>query len=192
MCSRYELNATAREVAARFGLTVPPPLPNRAEVRPTDLALVVGPGREGRLARWGLEVPWDKRPLINARAETLGRRAAFRGLLANRVLIPASLWFEWRKEEGGGKSRFALRPAAGSPFAFAGLADGGRFTMVTCAPSPSIAHIHDRMPVVLAGDAESLWLDPAAPFEAASRALRPYEGEIASEGGGPSQGDLFA
>jgi len=35
MCSRYELNSTAREVAAR----------------------------------WGLEVAWSKRPLINARAE---------------------------------------------------------------------------------------------------------------------------
>lgn len=189
MCSRYELNASAAEVAARFALTVPPPPPNRAEVRPTDFALVIGPGRQGRLARWGLEVPWDKRPLINARAETLARRPAFKHLLGNRVLIPASRWFEWRHQPGGGKTRFTLFPAGGGPFAFAGLLDGDRFTMVTCAPCPAIAHVHDRMPVVLAEEAEAAWLDPDAPFDPGL--LRPFAGEVAAEAEAPDQPSLF-
>ena len=175
MCSRYELNATAGEVAARFRLTVPPPLPNRAEIRPTDFALVIGPGG-GQLVRWGLEVSWDKRPLINARAETLASKRSFQPLLRSRVLIPATRWWEW-KAEAGGKTKIALRPKAGGLFAFAGLLDGERFALVTRAADLEIAAIHDRMPSVLTGAGEALWLDPARPFAEAAAALAP--GEIA-------------
>ena len=96
MCSRYELNAHSRDLVGRFGLTVPPPLPNRAEVRPTDAALVIGAGG-AELLSWGLPVTWQNGPLINARAEGLDSRPTFRPLLAKgRVLVPASAWWEWR------------------------------------------------------------------------------------------------
>ncbi|MGE5547864.1 MAG: SOS response-associated peptidase [Solirubrobacterales bacterium] len=198
MCSRYELNATAREVAGRFGLTVPPPLPNATEVRPTDMGLVIGP--EGaRLLRWGLQVSWDKRPLINARAETLATRSAFRRLLGSRVVIPATRWWEWRKEpDGKTKTKMAITRGDGDLFAFAGLVDGDRFTVVTCAPTAELAAVHDRMPAVLAPEAEAAWLDPSQPFEAASRGLLPYAGELAvttdvgsADVGPPAQGTLF-
>lgn len=152
MCSRYELNASAREVAGRFGLTMPPIMPNCAEIRPTDTALILTPDGP-QLARWGLDVPWDKRPLINARAETLSTK--FKRLLPNRILIPASLWFEW---QGPAKRKHRLFRADKDLFAFAGLLDGDRFTLVTQAPLPAIAQIHDRMPAVLAPGAEAQWL----------------------------------
>lgn len=193
MCSRYELNATAREVAGRFALTVPPPLPNRAEVRPTDPALVVLPGHDGRLLRWGLAVDWDKRPLINARAETLATRPVFRRLLSSRVAIPATLWFEWRKQPDGRKAKVAIHRPDNGLLAFAGLMEGDRFILVTCEPCPALAAIHDRMPAVLAPEVEAAWLDPALPFARVAEVLRPYAGDLATEEGEPPrQPTLFA
>jgi putative SOS response-associated peptidase YedK len=188
MCSRFELNAQAREVAARFGLALPPPLPNAAEIRPTDLALAIA-ADGARLLPWGLAVDWDKRPLINARAETLPRRATFRRLLQSRVLIPASAWWEWRSA-GKRKIKVRLRPEEPGLFALAGLSDGERFTIATCAAPPAIAGIHDRMPVVLPAGAEAAWLDPQTPF--GELALTPYGGAISAiDDDTPGQGDLF-
>jgi len=191
MCSRYELNADARELGARFRLTVPPP-PNRAEVHPTDPALVIGPDG-GRLARWGLEAAWSKRPLINARAESLAERDAFRRLLTARVLIPATLWWEWRvAADGRGRTKMRLRPAGDGAFAFAGLLDGERFTMITRAAQASIADVHERMPALLRPADEALWLDPTRPFAEAAAALAPPDAVIEAVPEAPSaQGDLF-
>jgi putative SOS response-associated peptidase YedK len=199
MCSRFELSSTARACAARFGLKIPPPWPNRAEVRPTDLALTIGAG-EGRLLRWGLEVAWDKRPLINARAETLAERAAFRRLLGRRVLVPATAWWEWRLgADGKSRTKYRLGRGDGDLFALAGLYDGDRLVVVTCAPAPSIAHVHDRMPVLLPAEAEAAWADPAVPFAQVAAALTPYAGELdavpesapAPPKPMPAQGELF-
>jgi len=190
MCSRFELNASPREVAARFGLALPPPMPNRAEIRPTDLALAIG-ADGARLLRWGLAVEWGKRPLINARAETLARRRSFKGLLGTRVLIPASAWWEWRPAVDGAKIKVRLRPAEAGLFALAGLADGDRFTIATCAAAPDIAAIHDRMPAVLPRDSEAWWIDPALPFAAVAAALAPYAPPLDAADDSPSQGDLF-
>ncbi|MCR6630775.1 MAG: SOS response-associated peptidase [Magnetospirillum sp.] len=198
MCSRFDLKQTPQDLMSRFGLTVPPPWPNRPEVRPTDFTLVVGPGGQGRLARFGLEVEWDKRPLINARAETLAQRPAFRRLLGRRVLVPASGWWEWR-DGPHGKTRMRLEPADAGLFAFAGLMDGDHFAVVTCASAPSIAHVHDRMPVVLPPEAEAAWVDPLVPFEQVIPALSPHAGEVtalveadpAKPKGRSAQGDLF-
>ncbi|MBX9635593.1 MAG: SOS response-associated peptidase, partial [Magnetospirillum sp.] len=169
MCSRFELKSDARSVCSRFGLTVPPPWANRAEIRPTDAALVIGAGpgeevRGGRVLHWGFEVDWDKRPLINARAETLSSRVTFRRLLGSRVLVPATSWWEWRhSSDGKTKTKMRLGLADGALFAMAGLVDGGRFTLITCPPSAAIAHVHDRMPLVLAPAAEAAWTDPEIP-----------------------------
>ena len=191
MCSRFELNAPARALAGRFRLAAPPPLPNRAEIRPTDAALVVAAGG-GRLAGWGLAVGWNRRPLINARAETLTARPSFRRLLAGRVLVPATAWWEWRAEAAGGRTKLRLAPAL-PLFALAGLLDGERFTLVTCAAAPGLAAIHDRMPAVLRPEDEGLWLDPDRPFAEAAAALAPYAGPIAAtaEAPPPAQGSLF-
>lgn len=199
MCSRFELRAERGAVVERFGLRGPPPWPNAAEIRPTDLALAVRGGR-GKLFRWGLTVEWDPRPLINARAETLDQRPAFRPLLAARVLVPATAWWEWRANgDGGAKTKMRLARADGALFALAGLFDGDRLVVVTCAAAPSVAFVHGRMPVVLAPEAEGLWADASQPFTAAASALVPYGGGLAAvpepaavaPTPRPAQGDLF-
>jgi putative SOS response-associated peptidase YedK len=166
MCSRFELNHPAREVAVRFGLALPPNLPPPV-VRPTDLALVIT-AEGAKLARFGLAVSWSKQPLINARAETVAGKPSFRPLLGRRCLVPASLWVEWP-----GKVLTRLRPADHRIFALAGLLGEDGFVLLTCTPAPAIAALHDRMPVVLAETAEAAWIDPARTFAEVEGALTP-------------------
>jgi putative SOS response-associated peptidase YedK len=147
-------------------------------VRPTDPALAItaqGP----RILRFGLKVTWQKPPLINARSETVAQRSAFRPLLGHRCLVPASAWIEWQ-DVGAGKKKqmWRLKPAAAEPFALAGLVGDESFVLLTCAPAPAIAFIHDRMPVVLAADWEEVWLDSRAAFADLAGALGPCDRTI--------------
>ncbi len=199
MCSRFEMSATPSDVARRFHLlTVPERLPGPL-VRPTDWALVVGPSRRVRFLRFGLPVSWQKAPLINARAESLREKAFFRPLLGARCLVPATCWLEWRKDDPANpktpKHKTVLRPTDGEAFALAGLVQEGHFLIVTCAPAEAIAHVHDRMPVVLRPQDEARWLDPALDFEQVEPLLAPYPEaldalEEGAEPDAPSQ-DLF-
>ena len=126
-------------------------------IRPTDFATVLLAAGEARL-RWGLAVSWDKRPLINARAETLASRPTFRALLGRRCVVPAGAWWEWQ-----GKRRFRLGLEDGTEMGFAGLFDGDAFVVVTRPAHPALADIHDRMPAVLSENGRQAWLnqDPA-------------------------------
>jgi putative SOS response-associated peptidase YedK len=185
MCSRFELNSPAREITARFRLPVPPPNLPGPVIRPTDPALVVtvhGP----RVLRFGFAVDWAKRLLIIARAETVRQRSSFKPLLSSRCLVPASAWFEWQ-EIGPGKKKplWRLRPAGQIPFALAGLVSGESFVLLTCAAAPSIAVIHDRMPVVATPAWEKDWLDGGKDFAELEPALVSYDGiiEAACESG---------
>jgi putative SOS response-associated peptidase YedK len=121
-------------------------------VSPTDFATVLLAKGEGRM-RWGLPVEWDRRPLINARAETLREKPTFSRLLANRLLVPADLWWEWRDGR-----RYRLGLEGGGALTFAGLFDGECFTIVTRPAATGPAAIHDRMPAVLDGKAQLGWL----------------------------------
>ena len=136
-----------------LSLKSPPPLPNMPVIRPTDVALIVMESNTAVLQPWGLNVDWTKQPMINARSETLNEKPTFRDLLEQRCLIHVSAYFEWRKLEDGSKRKNTITAPDTSVMTMAGLTDGTRFTMITCDPSPAIAHIHNRMPVILEADA---------------------------------------
>jgi putative SOS response-associated peptidase YedK len=174
MCSRYELIAKPRDLAGRFRLSSVPPIEERDEIRPTDVAPVITGDGGLALLTWGLPA-FDGKPLINARAETLRDRPTFRHLLENRCLVPATAYFEWRRD---GRYRLKNRIAAadGATFAFAGLTDGARFTIVTRAAAPAIAHIHDRMPVILSEKDETDWINRSMHFEDVASLLLPQSG----------------
>ncbi len=195
MCSRFELDAEPEQVARRFGLELPlPPLSSGSELRPTNRALVIAGGPEPRVLGWGLQAHWESRPLINARAETIDERKTFRPLLANRCLVPASAYFEWRRQERR-KLKCRIAPGAFRLWAFAGLMDGDFFTIITCSPAPAIAHVHGRMPVILERDAEGAWIDPSRPFSAVAPLLAPYSGDgftVDEDSGQPPPGPLFS
>ena len=192
MCARFEMSASPQLIMDAFHLDAPPPVPNTDDMRPTDQALIID-GAGPRLMRWGLTVSWDRKPMINARAETLAEKATFRPLLEQRCLVPMTAYLEWRRAEDGGKRRNRIAPAAGGPAAFAGLTDGDAFTIVTCTPAPAIEHIHNRMPVILDARGAAAWMDGTRTFAEVRTALHPFDGALAYEEQVPerAQGELF-
>lgn len=159
--------------------------PPRYNIAPTQpiLLVVAGnrreagsnlPDRQAMLARWGLIPAWAKNPAdmplnINARSETAAEKASFRAAMRHRrVLVPASGFYEWRREGGNRPQPYWLRPRHGGIVAFGGLLEtyaepGGSeidtAAILTTAASRDIAHIHHRMPVVIKPDAFEQWLD---------------------------------
>jgi putative SOS response-associated peptidase YedK len=109
--------------------------------------------------------------MINARAETVHRKPAYRGPFRyRRCLIPAEGFYEWR-QRGSAKQPYCIRPGdSEAPLAFAGLWDlwtgpqGEELescTIIVRAAEGPVATVHDRMPVVLDEEARDLWLDPS-------------------------------
>ncbi len=151
-----------------------PPVPNY-NVCPTTQIHVVREGAGGRrlvAMRWGFVPRWykslsDGPLLINARAETLAQKPAFRDACRlRRCLIPASGFYEWSKGPAGEKLPWYIRRRDGAPLAFAGIwqdwqNDGE--SLATCAivtsnANAQMAAIHHRMPVILEPDDHALWL----------------------------------
>ena len=145
-------------------------------VAPTDPVYAVVERDATRLLGafgWGLVPPGSsghesvRRP-INARAETVADRPAFRAAFARgRCLVPADGFYEWRSEPGGAKQGFFISPRDGRPMAFAGLWSTGRdrdglrtCTVVTTAANTAVRALHDRMPVILPRASWDEWLDP--------------------------------
>ena len=193
MCSRYELNTTNLEhVSSRFSAKAQSGVPALPEIRPTNRVPVIKPGGHVEMLHWGLEHPWNSKTLINARSETLAQKKTFIPLLENRCLVPASAYFEWRKNVRP-KIKTRIAPVDQDLMAFAGLFDDDRFTIITCVPSPAIAHIHGRMPVILERHYEQDWLTEVKPFAQVSKMLTPYPNGalLAQEVTRPPQYDLF-
>ena len=149
----------------------------RFNIAPTQsvLAFRHSASREPAIFRWGLVPHWAKDPsvgarMINARAEMLAEKPAYRAALkTRRCLIPADGFFEWKKE-GGKKQPFFIRMRDDRPFAFAGLwetwegPDHGYLetcTIITTEPNELMLAIHDRMPAILPGENQEKWLDPS-------------------------------
>lgn len=194
MCARFEVNQQPNDLATRFGLPDMPPAINMSVIRPTDQALIIKPEGQAILCGWGFDVSWDKKPLINARAESLTEKKTFAPLLEQRCIIPATGYFEWRNT-GDSKRKNSIHPSDQTVFSMAGLWGVDRFTIITCAPSPEIAFIHNRMPVILTPEGEAAWLNPDSPFKSVSHHLVPYDRArmIAEEDTPtpPRQADLF-
>ncbi|WP_245881308.1 SOS response-associated peptidase [Thalassospira marina] len=149
--------------------------------RPTDPVAVIVPAWSLGTRRWGLPRPvqaqnmagsGNNAPLINARSETLDQKPTFRPLLQRRCLVPATGWYEWRKE-GRNRHKNHITLPDHQPFLFAGLENGTDVVIITCAPAGSIAHIHDRMPAIIGPNHLHHWLDAKRPFAAVRHMLGP-------------------
>jgi putative SOS response-associated peptidase YedK len=191
MCSRFEIDVPWENIADYFGLGDPPDDYFYGEIRPTNKALIIDSGGTPRSAQWGIPAPWDGKPLINARSETLEKKQTFQPLLENRCIVPASAYFEWRKYgKKKLKNRIVLKDK--SLMVFAGLLSESHFTIITCEPSSSIAHIHNRMPVILPGLAAKEWCNSSHPFKEVAPLLKPFNGDhLTVTEDMPKQADLF-
>jgi putative SOS response-associated peptidase YedK len=196
MCGRYTVAVDPQLLAERFNVALPEEFVPRFNVAPTDPVLALterSAGRELMTARWGLIPHWAKEPkvgakMINARAETLAEKSAYRPLLAKgRCLILADGFYEWRLDPDGKKRPVRYTLDDGAPFGFAGLWTSWRdpesgeslrsCTIITTAANPLVAVVHDRMPVILPRGVEEEWLDRDVPVEAALSLLQPYPAE---------------
>ncbi|HEX8001135.1 MAG TPA: SOS response-associated peptidase [Mycobacteriales bacterium] len=175
MCGRFSASYPPSLLEETYAATVvDEPPPPKWNVAPTDPVCIVvqRERREVRTVRWGLIPSWadDRRiasRLINARAETLAEKPAFRAALARRrCLVPADGWYEWRQ-----KQPFFIHAKSGGPVAFAGLYEVWRdpateelvrtCAVVTTSACAELKELHTRMPVVLGPAAWDEWLDPA-------------------------------
>jgi putative SOS response-associated peptidase YedK len=180
VCGRYSLAAQAPDIRERFALGEDVPVRQRFNVAPGDEVLVVRRRAEeppeAVLRRWGLVPFWAKDAaigmrMINARAEGIVERPAFRDAFARRrCLVIADGFYEWQKTDRG-KQPFHVTAPDAAPFAFAGLEakwrapDGSELrtcAIVTTRACPALTAVHDRMPVMLPREAERYWLDHEA------------------------------
>lgn len=178
MCGRFTLVSPFVAVSERFHAPAPAGLRPRYNIAPgQDILCVVADGaRRIEPMRWGLVPSWAKDPaignrLINARAETLAEKPSFRRAFAKRrCLVAADGFYEWRRA-GRRKVPVYIFLKSRKPFGFAGLyetweaPDGQEIrtcTIITTEANDLVRPIHDRMPVIVPGPLEDLWLDPAA------------------------------
>lgn len=180
MCGRYTLSAPGDEIALLFDLADVPQLPPRYNLAPTQESAVVrvlSPGGPKRLdlLKWGLIPYWAKEAaignrLINARAETIAEKPAFKtSFKKKRCLVVTNGFYEWKKE-GAGKQPYLIHRQDGKPFAFAGLWSSWRdpesggtvetYTILTTEPNDLLRPLHNRMPVILDKPRFDEWLDP--------------------------------
>ena len=179
MCGRFAFYSPAEATAALFGATGSTEFSPRYNIAPTqDIAAVrdagdEGEGRELVALRWGLVPFWAKDPaignrMINARAETVAEKPAFRAAYRHRrCLVLADGFYEWHRE-GSVKIPYFISLASEEPFAFAGLWEHWHSketgeslqtaTLLTTQANEFLAPLHHRMPVILEPDRAERWL----------------------------------
>jgi len=189
MCGRYAIT-TPEAMRVLFRYLNQPNFPSRYNVAPTQpvpIVRIVEAKRELALVRWGLIPAWVQDPrtcslLINARGESAAEKPAFRNAMKRRrCLFPADGFYEWKRERDS-KRPYFVRLKSGQPMAFAGLwetwtgPNGEEMetaAIVTTTASRSIAHIHYRMPAIVAPEAFDFWLDPNVDAKTAAAVIAP-------------------
>lgn len=176
MCTRFVLLQEHLQVLLKqLGLGEATGYTTRYNIAPMTRvpAVRAAPSRESVSLRWGLVPPWAQEDvgfkMVNARAETLAEKPAFRDALRQRrCVIPVSGYYEW-KTVGSAKLPWLFQVRDEQPFFFAGLWSswpGGAAppletcTVITTAPNELAATVHNRMPAVLDAAAAETWLDP--------------------------------
>jgi putative SOS response-associated peptidase YedK len=178
VCGRFAFYSPREAVAQAFGVADPPEVEPRWNIAPTQFIATVRETdrpRELAMLHWGLVPSWAKEKsigarMINARGETLTEKPSFRAAFQRRrCLVLADGWYEWQRS-GPVKQPWYMHFEDGRPFGMAGLWERWRdptsgeplesCCIVTTAPSAAVAHVHDRMPVIVPSADYAEWLDP--------------------------------
>lgn len=177
MCGRYASTLPPEMMAELFKLTNSIDYPPRYNVAPTQPIVTVWEQqgrRTGQLARWGFVPHWVKDPrefplLVNARAESMADKPAFRDSLRNqRCVVPVSGYYEWHTGPDKKKRPYYITYADDRPMALAGLystwsgPDGEEVdtaALITVPANADLTYIHDRMPAILPMDRVDEWLN---------------------------------
>ena len=185
MCGRYKLEdkideeRLAEQVrqAIRIAAKLDAKMKTWGDIRPTDIAPVIAPSSRDRSLgafpmQWGFTHPKRGMLVFNTRMETAQEREMFAGSVNDRrCLVPASLYYEWKKIDPKRKERYAFRAEDGSPLYMAGLyirtSDQYRlpcFTILTQDAEKAIRDLHPRMPVLVPYSRAEEWLSPDTDF----------------------------
>jgi putative SOS response-associated peptidase YedK len=193
MCGRYQLDSGIDQLMLMFNAQ------NRYigysaqnEIFPTNLVAIVA--REGNqnfveASKWGFDNYYDSRPLINARGETVDEKKTFKSMFAHgRCIIPATAFFEWRKNPDGSKTKMRINVKDTNVFGMAGLYRAEqdennniviRCAIITTSANSAMTSIHERMPVILPPDITEVWLDNnISDIPMLKEFLKPYAGDL--------------
>ena len=177
MCGRFAFYSPSEAAAALFGVDSSVEVQPRYNIAPTQFIAAIrndeNRERELVMLRWGLVPFWAKDPslgnrMINARAETVAEKPAYRAAYRHRrCVVLADGFYEWRKE-GDIKTPHYISLASGEPFSLAGLwenwadkASGESLqttTLITTAANDFMTPLHHRMPVILEAGTAGEWL----------------------------------
>ena len=191
MCGRFTQFSSPQRYAEFFGITTELSQKARYNITPGTDILACRFSLEGNKElvplHWGLVPSWskglDKRyTMINARAETVASKPAYRGpFRRHRCLIPADGFYEWHAENG--KQPYYIHRTDNKPLAFAGLWDhwddgeGDKIescTIIVCQVNKLMQPIHQRMPVILKANVFDAWLQ-CDDTDYLQALLQPYE-----------------
>ncbi len=180
MCGRFEIHSAVELIARIFAVSaqgISIDFKHNFNVAPTNYVPIVIKYDKRKLiqSRWGFLPSWAKEEklaykMINARAETVAEKPAFRDAFKNhRCLVVADGFYEWRTTEAGKKPVY-IHLKSGKPMGFAGLysiwtsPEGEKIntcTIIVTNANDLVAPVHDRMPVIVDPDDQDTWLDPA-------------------------------
>ena len=195
MCGRFAFFSPREAVQEYFGIEVPFALEPRYNVAPSqEIAVIRQPADtkpEVAMLKWGLVPFWAKDAaigarMINARAETVAQKPAFRqAFKRRRCVILADGFYEWHTENGR-KTPYFISLKTDHPFAMAGLWESWHkadqppletCAIITTTTSKSIAKLHDRMPVILDAPTATDWIQAERDPEALIAILKSYDDE---------------
>ncbi len=179
MCGRFSLYSSFDELLEEFDIqqAFDEALYEESyNIAPTqNIVAIINDGEKNRMGhlKWGLIPSWAKdtkmaSKMINARSETVDVKPSFKKAFEQkRCIIPMSSFFEWKREEKS-KTPMLIKMKHDSTFAVAGVYDTWHSptneiihtcTILTTKPNNLMAKIHDRMPVILPKEHQSIWLD---------------------------------
>lgn len=199
MCGRFTLTSQEQEIIEAFNVEDShdsyEPSYNTAPSQTSPVVFIHPHTGKRTLEKfeWGLIPSWAKTPspdynTINARAENLSKKPAFRkSLSSRRCLIPVDGFYEWSKDQTP-KQPYRITKKDGSLFALAGLWDEWvspdqsqkirSFTIITTDANELIKPLHTRMPVIIGQQDYEAWLEIRPQYLLHTlELLRPYPSE---------------
>jgi putative SOS response-associated peptidase YedK len=183
VCGRFSLTVSAEILIRKFQLRQSIVMVPRYNIAPSQVIPVMRTFRSLEFLRWGFKPAWMKLPplkegFVNARAETVSTKPAFRNAFnKRRCLIVADGYYEWKEMEGV-KKPFYIQKKDKEVFALAGLWEEDTCVVLTTKANDSLSLIHERMPILIQEMDFESWLNPKADKAwVQDKLLRANEGE---------------
>jgi putative SOS response-associated peptidase YedK len=191
-CGRYILKAKPEEIKKHYNLaTVPDDFHSSYNVAPSQIMPVVTEDEKGRhlqFMKWGIPRFIQKdveKMLINTRAESAFSPFWNKTVLNQRILIPATGFYEWEKASDARKKPFLIHPKEEKLYSFAGIwstwkdktgKDWKVYSIMTTEANKEMSEVHNRAPVMLHPEDEASWIEPSSKTrDDIEPLLRPFE-----------------